>query len=186
MSAEPTFGRYAEIPLDQMTPQQREGYDDVVESRGEALGPYKIFIQNPALMRVLVPLGAYLNKGQWSLSDVEREIAVNLVNGHWLAAYPNHRHEIFGKQAGLTPDSVEALIAGLPTSFDDPRQQVIYDLTQTLIARRVVPTGLYLRAVDLLGDAGVTDLTTLIGYYTTVSLTMAAYDVPADAVGLKR
>ena len=63
---------------------------------------------------------------------------------------------------------------------------MIYDLTQTLIARRVVPTGLYLRAVDLLGDAGVTDLTTLIGYYTTVSLTLAAYDVPADAVGLKR
>jgi hypothetical protein len=30
------------------------------------------------------------------------------------------------------------------------------------------------------------DLTTLIGYYTTVSLTLAAYDVPADAVGLKR
>jgi 4-carboxymuconolactone decarboxylase len=48
------------------------------------------------------------------------------------------------------------------------------------------PTGLYRRAVDLLGDAGVTDLTTLIGYYTTVSLTLAAYNVPADAVGLKR
>ena len=63
---------------------------------------------------------------------------------------------------------------------------MIYDLTQTLIARRVVPTGLYLRAVDLLGDAGVTDLTTLIGYYTTVSLTLAAHNVPADAVGLKR
>jgi hypothetical protein len=83
MSAEPTFGRYAEIGLDQMTPPQREGYDHVVESRGEALGPYKIFIQNPALMRVLVPLGAYINEGQSSLSDVEREIAVNLTNGHW-------------------------------------------------------------------------------------------------------
>ena len=186
MSAEPTFGRYAEIPMDQMTPQQREGYDDVVESRGEALGPYKIFIQNPALMRVLVPLGVYINEGHSSLSYVEREIAVNLINGHWLAAYPNHRHEIFGKQAGLTPDKVEALIAGLPTSFDDSRQQVIYDLTQALIGPRVVPTGLYRRAVDLLGDAGVTDLTTLIGYYTTVSLTLAAYNVPADAVGLKR
>src|ERR1700738_3228131 len=186
MSAEPTFGRYAEIPMDQMTPQQREGYDDVVESRGEALGPYKIFIQNPALMRVLVPLGVYINEGHSSLSYVEREIAVNLINGHWLAAYPNHRHEIFGEQAGLTPDKVEALIAGLPTSFDDSRQQAIYDLTQALIGRRVVPTGLYRRAVDLLGDAGVTDLTMLIGYYTTVSLTLAAYNVPADAVGLKR
>jgi 4-carboxymuconolactone decarboxylase len=186
MSAEPTFGRYAEIPLDQMTPQQREGYDHVVESRGEALGPYKIFIQNPALMRVLVPLGAYLNNGHSSPSDAEREIAVNLINGYWLAAYPNYRHEIFGEQAGLTPDKIEALIAGLPTSFDDPRQQVIYDLTQALIGPRVVPTGLYRRAVGLLGDAGVTDLTTLIGYYTTVSLTMAAYNVPADAVGLQR
>src|SRR3984957_14274242 len=186
MSAEPTFGRYAEIPLDQMTPPQREGYDHVVESRGEALGPYKIFIQNPALMRVLVPVGAYINEGQSSLSDVEREIAVNLTNGHWGAAYPNHRHETFGNQAGLAPEKVEALIAGLPTSFDDPRQQVIYDLTQALIGPRVVPTGLYRRAVDLLGDAGVTDLTTLLGYYTTVSLTLAAYNVPADAVGLKR
>jgi 4-carboxymuconolactone decarboxylase len=74
----------------------------------------------------------------------------------------------------------------LPTSFDDPRQQVTYDLTQALIGRRVIPTGLYRRSVDLLGDAGVTDLTTLIGYYTTVSLTLAAYDVPADAVGSKR
>jgi hypothetical protein len=50
-----------------------------------------------------------------------------------------------GKQAGLTPDSVEALIAGLPTSFDDSRQQVIYDLTRALIGPRVVPTGLYRR-----------------------------------------
>ena len=87
---------------------------------------------------------------------------------------------------GLPPDKVEALIAGLPTSFDDPRQQVIYDLTQALIGPRVVPTGLYRRAMDLLGDAGVTDLTMLLGYYTTVSLTLAAYNVPADAVGLKR
>jgi 4-carboxymuconolactone decarboxylase len=94
--------------------------------------------------------------------------------------------EIFGNQAGLAPEKVEALIAGLPTSFDDPRQQVIYDLTQALIGCRVIPTGLYRRSVDLLGDAGVTDLTTLIGYYTTVSLTLAAYNVPADAVGLKR
>ena len=101
MSAEPTFGRYAEIPLDQMTPQLREGYDRVVESRGEAPGPYKIFIQNPALMHVVVPVGVYFNKAHSSLSDAEREIAVNLINEHWLAAYSNHEHEIIGEQAGL-------------------------------------------------------------------------------------
>jgi plasmid stabilization system protein ParE len=30
----PTFGRYTEIPHDQMTPEQQEGYRSLVETRG--------------------------------------------------------------------------------------------------------------------------------------------------------
>jgi 4-carboxymuconolactone decarboxylase len=45
-----TFGHYTEIPVDQMTPEQRKGYDLVVQERGEAPGPYKILIQNPNLL----------------------------------------------------------------------------------------------------------------------------------------
>jgi 4-carboxymuconolactone decarboxylase len=37
-----------------------------------------------------------------------------------------------------------------------------------------------------LGDAGLTDLTVLIGYFTSISMTLAAYDVPSNAIGLKR
>jgi hypothetical protein len=40
-------------------------------------------------------------------------------------------------------EKVQALIAGLYTSFDDPRQQVVCDMTATLIAPRVVPQGLF-------------------------------------------
>lgn len=47
-------------------------------------------------------------------------------------------------------------------------------------------TALYRRAVDLLGDAGLVVLTVLIGYFTGVSLTLRAYDVPSDATGLQR
>ena len=81
---------------------------------------------------------------------------------------------------------MQALIAGLPTSFEDPWQRVVYEVTSALIAPRVVPTGLYRRAVKLLGDAGLTDLTVLIGYFTCVSLSLIAYDVPASAIGLQR
>ena len=31
-----TFGRYTEIPVDQMTPEQKKGYEYVVKERGEA------------------------------------------------------------------------------------------------------------------------------------------------------
>ena len=37
MPETPTFGRYAEIPYDQMTPEQQEGYRSLVETRGRTL-----------------------------------------------------------------------------------------------------------------------------------------------------
>ena len=60
----------------------------------------------------------------------------------------------------------------------------MYELSSTLAAARVVPAGLFRRAQDLLGDAGVVDVTALMGWFTAVCLTLMAYDVPSDAVGL--
>jgi 4-carboxymuconolactone decarboxylase len=181
-----TFGRYTELPLDKMTADQKTAYEFTVKQRGEVPGPYKIWLQNPKLMEVMVPLGAYY-QGHSSLSKAEIEIATNLTNAKWLAGYSNYEHEIIAERdGGLPPEKIEALIAGLPTSFEDPRQQVVYNITLALLAPRVVPTGLYRRAVKLLGHPGLTDLTVLIGYFTCVSISLRAYDVPSSAVGLKR
>ena len=42
------------------------------------------------------------------------------------------------------------------------------------------------RAVEALGHVGITDVICLMGYYTMVAMTLAFYDVPADAEGLAR
>jgi 4-carboxymuconolactone decarboxylase len=181
-----TWGRYQELRLDQMTVEQRRIYDHTNEQRGEIPGPYKIWLQNTKLMEVMVPLGVYYQRHS-VLSKAEIEIATNLINGKWLASYSNYEHEIIAEElGGLVPEKVEALIAGLAASFEDRRQQVVYDISTALIAPRVIPTGLYRRALDLLGHQGLTDLTVLLGYFTCVSLTLRAYDVPSSAVGLKR
>lgn len=78
------------------------------------------------------------------------------------------------------------MIAGLPTSFDDPRQQVAYELATTLAAPRVMPQHLFRRAHELLGDAGIVDVTMLMGWFTGVSMTLMAYDVPSNATGLNQ
>lgn len=181
-----SFGRYAEIPLEKMTADQKRAYEFTVKERGLVPGPYKIWLQNPKLIEVMVPLGAYY-QGRSSLSKAEIEIATNVTNARWLAAYSNYEHEIIAVEAGrLPPEKVQALIAGLLTSFEEPRQQAVYEITSALVAPRVVPMGLYRRAVDLLGHAGLTDLTVLIGYFTSVSMTLMAYDVPSNAIGLER
>ena len=82
--------------------------------------------------------------------------------------------------------SVEAIIAGLPTSFQDAREQAVYEVAMALANVQLVPQGLYDRAVKLLGHASITDMIVLMGYYTCVSLTMNFYAVPAGSPGLAR
>src|ERR1700677_3610963 len=124
-----TFGRYKELSLEEMTAEQRKAYDFTMRQRGEVPGPNKIWLQNPKLIEVMVPLGAYY-QGHSSLSKAEIEIATNLTNGRWLAAYSNYEHEMIAEEdGGLPPEKVEALIAGLPTNFDDTRQHADYEDT---------------------------------------------------------
>lgn len=157
MSDAPTFGRYAEMPLDRMTPEQREGYRFLVDGpRGRLPGPYKVWVHNPKLVHAAAPLGQHFTPGQPSVSEREREIAV------------------------------EAIVAGRPTSFPDPREQAVYEVATALAGGRLVPQGLYDRAVGLLGHEGVTDVIVLMGYYTAVSLTMNFYAVPAGSPGPRR
>lgn len=179
-----TFGRFTETPVDQMPAEMREAYEFTKELRGLVPGPHRIWLANPKLSKTVVPTGAYYQK-QSTLKKAEIEIATNVINSRWLAAYSNYEHEMIAEeQGGLPPEKVEALIAGLPTSFDDPRQQVVYELTFALAQPRVVPNGLYRRAKKLLGDAGIVDLTMLMGWFTGVSLTLMAFDVPSNATGL--
>ena len=187
MSATPTFGRYAEIPVDEMTAEQKDGFRFLVEGpRGRLPGPYKVWVHNPKLLRAAAPLGEHFTPGHSSLTEREREIAVIVITSKWHSAYPNNAHEKRGKEVGLPAASVEAIIAGLPTSFTDAREQCVYECAMALAYERIVPQGLYDRAVKVLGHESITDMIVLMGYYTCVSLTMNFYAVPAGSAGLAR
>ena len=100
MSDAPTFGRYAEIPVDRMTPEQREGYRYLVDGpRGRLPGPYKVWVHNPKLVRAADPMGQHFTPGASSLSEREREIAVVVITSKWQSAYPAAAHEKRGKRA---------------------------------------------------------------------------------------
>ena len=184
MEDQPTFGRYIEIPLSQMSAEQRKGYDYVMRERAMCPGPFKIWVENPRLMNLMVPIGTYFKK-QSSLNNAEREIATTLLVAKWGAAFPVTEHERISEEAGVPAEKVDRMIIGLPVAFDDQREQVVYEVTSALINSRVVPNGVYERAAKLLGNNGLTDLTVLIGYYSMVAFTLMAYDVPANAPPLR-
>jgi len=187
MSETPTFGRYAELPVDKMTPEQRDAYKAMVDGpRGRLPGPYKVWVHNPKLLRAASPLGEHFTPKQSSLSEREREIAVIVITHKWRSAYPGAAHEKRGKEVGLPAAAVEAMVAGMPVSFPDEREQTVYEVALSLANDRLVSQGLYERAVKTLGHESITDIIVLMGYYTAVSFTMNFYAVPAGTPGLAR
>ena len=168
-----------------MTPEKQEGYRALIEARGRLPGPAKIYVHNPKLAKVVGPFSAHFRKG-YSLSEREREIAVCIILSAYRSNYPTAAHERAAKAAGIPGDKVDAMLSGLTTSFTDKREQVVYEMASCLANARWVSKGLYDRAVEALGHVGITDVITLMGYYASVGMTLAFYDVPAGATGMER
>jgi 4-carboxymuconolactone decarboxylase len=183
----PTFGRYAEIPVERMTAEQEAGYRSLIDGpRGRLPGPYRVWVHNPRLVHAIAPLGNHFTPGQSALSEREREIAVLVICSKWGSTYPTNSHERRGKEVGLPPTVVDAIVAGRPAALTDERESVVYDVALALANGRLIPQDLYDRGVKALGHDGITDVIVLIGYYTCVSLTMNFYGVPASGGGTPR
>jgi 4-carboxymuconolactone decarboxylase len=186
--AQPTVGRFAEIPYDQLTPEQQEAYRSLIDAEGLEPGaalpsaPLKIWMSNPKLSKAVASLIWHFRPSHHSLSQREREIAVCIINSKWHTPYSIDAHETFAKNIGMPPEMIDALISGLPASFANEREQVIYEMATALANSRWISKGLYDRAVKVLGHTGITDVTVLMGFYTAVSLTVAFYDVPAPGM----
>ena len=93
---------------------------------------------------------------------------------------------VLARRPGCRPTRSRRCFPGCRTSFDNKREQVVYEMATCLANSRWVPKGLYDRAVEALGHAGITDVICLMGFYTSVSMTLAFYDVPAGATGMAR
>ena len=187
--AQPTVGRFAEIPSDQYTPEQQEACRTLIDAEGLEPGaelpsaPLKIWISNPKLSTAVASLISHLRFPHNSLSLRERELAVCILTSKWHTPYTIYAHEAFAKGAGMPPEMIDAVISGLPASFANEREQVIYEMATALANARWISKGLHDRAVKVIGHTGITDVTVLMGFYTAVSLTVGFYDVPAPLGG---
>jgi 4-carboxymuconolactone decarboxylase len=131
---------------------------------------------------MIVPMESYFQTRS-TLTKAEIEIITNLISARWPAAYAHCECEKIGEARGRRPaENVEPIIAAVPISFDDPREQVIYELASALATPRIVTVGLYKRAKKLIGEAGIVDVVLVIGWFTMVSATLNAFDAPSNAV----
>ena len=111
--------------LDELTAEQRQAYDKVVENRpvkpddGHIGGPFDAWIRSPEMGTRLVGLGGFFR----FRTTVDRryvEVVILVTGQFWQAQFEWWAHEPMARDAGV-PDSVIAAIkAAQEPVFDDP------------------------------------------------------------------
>ena len=154
--------------------------DTLLDERGGLVGPFNAWVHRPDLGLVIQSLGERL-RFHGTLSGAAREIAILAVGAKWMAEYEWWAHVRIGRREGVSEETIDAIRRGVRPRLADPVEQAAYDFTVALLdTGRVDPT-LYDAARAQLGDGGLVELVTLAGYYTLVSFTLNAFEVPLPA-----
>ena len=167
-----TGERFAEIPLEKMTPAQRTVAEAIMSGpRGRMSGPFNAWLRSPELADRLQKVGEYV-RFNTSLDKRLNEMAIIMTAQYWGAQYEWYAHAPLAIKAGLDPETIAALGAGKKPEKMKDDEAIVWEFTTQLRRDHGVDDAIYAKAVDKFGEPGVMDLVAVNGYYDVVSMTL--------------
>lgn len=166
---------------EQMDPEQRRVFDDIVRTRGTWLnGPYAPLLHSPELADKAQQFGE-LVRYRTTLEPRLSELAIIVTARHWDCQFEWFQHEKIARKQGIAEAVCEAIAKGQLPQLADESEEVVYAFATQLLERHRVSEATYSRARELFGVKGVVELVAVIGYYGFIALTLNAHEVPLPA-----
>ena len=175
----------ARIPLvtrDLVKEELRQVFDDISSGPGGVgTGPMSILKYSPEMARRARPLFDYV-RNESSLPSKIRELAMIFTARAMDCPYIWHAHAGFARQEGLSDALVDALRDKQPLPTASPDETAVIAYATQLFNTKRVDTDTFQAVLDNFGAQGLTELTTLLGYYTMLAFNANAVelDLPED------
>jgi 4-carboxymuconolactone decarboxylase len=113
------------------------------------------------------------------------EFATLVVSRQWTQTFEWGIHRPLALQAGTSPQTLEALRAGSRPTTMSADEASVYDFIVELTTHHGVADETYRCVCERLGDQGVVDLVSTIGYFVWMSMLLNVAQTPAGAVGVE-
>ena len=170
--------RLSDLKREEMSAEQGRIHDEITNGpRGVVQGPLKVWLHSPSLADRAQKLGQFVRFDS-SLEPRLTELAIMVTGRYWTAQFEWHVHRGFALKAGLSEAVINALRDRQTPTFERRDEQVVYDFAMALHQHKKVSDSVYKAAVDELSEVTVVDLVGVLGYYTLISMTINAFEVP--------
>jgi 4-carboxymuconolactone decarboxylase len=172
------MSRLPKLDPEKFSPEQKKVHEAILKGpRGKVVGPLKIWLNNPGLAEHAQALGAYARFNS-SLPPRLSELAICITGAFWKANFEWFAHAPMAIKAGIDPAAIEAIRTGATPKFTKSDEQVVYDFATELVRTKRVSNETFERAKTELGQTSVIDMVGIIGYYSLVSVTLNAFELP--------
>ncbi|MGI5289860.1 carboxymuconolactone decarboxylase family protein [Nonomuraea polychroma] len=146
----------------------------LADEQGRLRGPFNAMLLSPPVGLALQAVGTAVRYGS-VLTPRIREMAILAVAAHWDSDFEREAHEAVGRTCGLTESELAALHEGRPLVLDDPAERAAIRAAVALAAAGELTDEEYAGAVAALGERGLFELTTLVGYYGTLAMQLRVF-----------
>ena len=172
-------------PFSEMSSSQQEQYERVKSMRqpgadGQFGGPFDAWIRSPEVAARALSLGNFI----WERTSVGRrivELAIIVTGRHWRSNVEWVAHERMAREQGIGDEVIQAVFdQRIPENAPDDEKLTI-EVCRALHETQDLPLALYQRAIAMWGEDGLMEVIQTIGFYTFVSMTLNAFDIPTAA-----
>lgn len=172
--------RVPALKPEDMSDAQRTIHDAIVNGpRGRVEGPLKVWLHSPALADKAQQLGQFARFDS-ALEPRLSELAIMVTGRFWSAQFEWSVHKPFALKAGLSETVLDAIRDRRTPPFEKEDERVVYDVSRALHETHKIGDALYREAIEVLGQRRLIDLVGILGYYTLISMTINAFDVPLE------
>lgn len=166
------------VTREQVPAALRDAFDAETANTGGVVseGPGSVMINSPEMRRRANYLVNYL-RDESLLDKRYQELAMILTARHMDCGYIWHAHAARARAQGISDEFVDCLRDGKPLPplpIDD--QNVVNYATELLTNHRV-SAATFQAALRQFGAQGLTELTTLLGYYSLLAFNANAFEI---------
>lgn len=169
-------------PYATLTPAQREQYDRIARARkprpdGQFGGPFDAWIRSPEVAQRAMSLGNFI----WERTSVGRrivELAIIVTGRHWKSNVEWVAHARMAREQGVSEEVIQAVFEQRMPENAPADERLTIAVCRALHETHDLPIELYRQAIDTWGEQGLMDIIQTIGFYTFVSMTLNAFNIP--------
>ena len=180
------MARTPNVTRDQVPEKYREAFDHEVALAGGAIegGPGSVMINSPEMRKRANHLVFYFRQ-ESQLPQKIQEMAMILTARDKDCQYIWFAHAARAREQGISNEFVDALRDKKPLPKLPNDEQIVVDYATELFNTNRISQGTFQAALDHFGAQLLTELTTMMGYYSLLALNVNAFEVGVPTGGEK-